>query len=119
MSTDVFAQQIDSLVNSPETNHGTHLMMKDVLIEYVAQLDADLYWSRERTDDTLHPERKAELDRQIANLTTLRDYLYDTVAEFIDAGRVKISVMPYARRSYRSAQDIDEEPQNGRIQLFR
>lgn len=89
MSTDVFAQQIDDLVNAPETNHGTHLMVKDVLIEYVAQLDADLYWSRERTDDTLHPERKAELDRQIANLTTLRDYLYDTVAEFIDAGRVK------------------------------
>ena len=99
MSTDVFAQQIDSLVNAPETNHGTHLMMKDVLIEYVAQLDADLYWSRERTDQNTYPERKATLDRQIANLTTLdrqianlttlRNYLYDTVAEFIDAGRVR------------------------------
>ncbi|MDC9582061.1 hypothetical protein PSI15_10875 [Xenorhabdus sp. PR6a] len=88
MSTDVFAQQIDDLVNAPETNHGTHLMVKDVLIEYVAQLDADLYWSRERTDPNTYPERKATLDRQIANLTTLRNYLYDTVAEFIDAGRV-------------------------------
>lgn len=89
MSTDVFAQQIDALVNAPETNHGTHLMMKDVLIEYVAQLDADLYWSRERTDKNTYPERKATLDRQITNLTTLRNYLYDTVAEFIDAGRVR------------------------------
>ena len=82
-------QQIDALVNAPEKNHGTHLMMKDVLIEYVAQLDADLYWSRERTDQNTYPERKATLDRQIANLTTLRNYLYDTVAEFIDAGRVR------------------------------
>ena len=89
MSTDVFAQQIDALVNAPEKKHGTHLMMKDVLIEYVAQLDADLYWSRERTDQNTYPERKATLDRQIANLTTLRNYLYDTVAEFIDAGRVR------------------------------
>lgn len=89
MNTDVFAQQIDALVNAPETNHGTHLMMKDVLIEYVAQLDADLYWSRERTDQNTYPERKATLDRQITNLTTLRNFLYDTVAEFIDAGRVR------------------------------
>jgi len=89
MQSDIFAQQIDALVNAPETNHGTHLMMKDVLIEYVAQLDADLYWARERTDHNTYPERKAALNRQIDNLTTLRNYLYDTVAEFVDAGCVK------------------------------
>ncbi|EAM3112728.1 hypothetical protein DMT57_23790 [Salmonella enterica] len=89
MQSHDFTQQIDALISTPKMNHGTHLMVKDVLIEYVAQLDADLYWERERTDDTNHSYRKAMLNRQIDNLTTLRDYLYDTVAESIDANRVR------------------------------
>ncbi|ECX5676613.1 hypothetical protein AA206_23765, partial [Salmonella enterica subsp. enterica serovar Newport] len=89
MQSHAFTQQIDALISTPKMNHGTHLMVKDVLIEYVAQLDADLYWERERTDDTNHSDRKAMLNRQIEDLTTLRDYLYDTVAGFIDANRVR------------------------------
>lgn len=89
MQSHAFTQQIDALISAPKINHGTHLMVKDVLIEYMAQLDADLYWEREHTDDTMHPERKAIINRQIDNLTTLRDYLYDTVVEFVDVNRVK------------------------------